>query len=1259
MIIRVTYADYTTDDNDELVVRVAGRAADGSRQVLKVYGCTPYFFAPADDVVMDGGDEIVDIDFGYEAYDGKELQKIFLSHPQQTEEIREEFSDSYESDIPFYRRVSLDGLSGYIRVPRGKTKLHMSEIETDVDPITPIKPRMMIGDIEVIPDYDVDFYTMKMEAEQPIICLTLWDSFEDKYHVLAWDSDEKIKGKSIISHIEEQWESFDDKEKYTESSMKLYRCKTERSLLEKTVSIIAKIRPDIIGGWNWVDFDHQYLLRRMDNVGIKLYKLSDVGYIQTWKLDNPRYGERLIPGLPGFDMMNAYAKDFIRHNLRSKALDYVSKQELGVGKVDNIEIKKEWEKDRSRLLAYNIIDTQLCVALERKHGIHDFYFELADLCSIQISDVQYPMRRVDGYIMSNRDDDEVLPIAKEKDISKGAGALVFPPPTGVLDWVGVLDLASLYPSVIISWNISPETITTDLEESDLTIPAMPAPDDIDGHLSEDNIKWKGDGVYGTKLEEEGLIPKYLKRLFPLRDEMKSKRDSHGPNSEKYKLYDQRQYATKVLMNCFSDDTEIITPNGINKISELEIGDEVYSINPETNELEIKNVIKTVRQKNLYGELHHIQNAGIDLKVTPNHNFLVDVPPSGNRLYSPYDELEKWTRYQIPDHEPKTGKSQKWYILSHMEGDIRLYHKRHGKTFVHNLPHNLSEEVGESVKNSQNPVGQTFYEISTGLYRENVEILHEWCNEIHIQYSRKHSSVPVRYEMDDWLRLVGWYIAEGTVREYPNTNCEQVSITQKTQKYRDEIKSLLERMGIKYSSNRNGIQISNTNIKRELEKSCGRLSKERRIPEWIFNLDSSHLNALHDAMMKGDDDERGGRYSTKSTQLKEDYSRLLVHLGKKPSISRDSGVWRIRPTCTNALCKGRNESVEEHDGDVVCVTVEDNHTLLAGRNGTFQWTGQTVYGVLGQKYWRLSDEHLTGLVTAGGRYVNWKGSVIAGELGYDALYSDTDSSFFQLGDNDDDDVDSVLERGRTIESNLNERMDELATEIGVGESHPYLDENGHHGNERHMFEWEFEKLYKRYLQGGKKKRYAGHIVWKEGEYVDKTDITGFESNRSDVPQIGAQSQEEVIEGILSGEGFESISANLREYIQGMREDFDVEVHGISKSYNPPYKVNLPIVRAVDYSNEYLDYNWEGGDRPWMIYVSQTPPGLPQTDVIALNWTDDVPDGFQIDYLRMMEKCFEQPLTRVLEIAGWTWTGVKEGVMQEGIGKKANPTGNPFQ
>jgi len=111
------------------------------------------------------------------------------------------------------------------------------------------------------------------------------------------------------------------------------------------------------------------------------------------------------------------------------------------------------------------------------------------------------MRLIDGYLMSLGDHDEILPSMDEKDIPANAGGLVFDPSDGISENVGVLDLKSLYPSGIISGNISTETLTKDEDEADILIPWMPEKEEeMGGEITKEDVEWDIDRGVGVKLD---------------------------------------------------------------------------------------------------------------------------------------------------------------------------------------------------------------------------------------------------------------------------------------------------------------------------------------------------------------------------------------------------------------------------------------------------------------------------------------------------------------------------------------------------------------------------------------------------------------------------------------------------------------------------------------------------------------------------------------------------------------------------------------
>ncbi|PSQ07332.1 DNA polymerase elongation subunit, partial [Halobacteriales archaeon QS_5_68_33] len=227
---------------------------------------------------------------------------------------------------------------------------------------------------------------------------------------------------------------------------------------------------------------------------------------------------------------------------------------------------------------------------------------------------------------------------------------------------------------------------------------------------------------------------------------------------------------------------------------------------------------------------------------------------------------------------------------------------------------------------------------------------------------------------------------------------------------------------------------------------------------------------------------------------------------------------------------------------------------------------------------------------------------------------------------------------------------------------------------HRFQIEFEKLYRRFFQAGKKKRYAGHTVWKEGKDVDDIDITGFEYQRSDIAPITKEVQREVIEMIVHGEDIEDVKDYVHEVIADF-EDGNVSLDdvgipgGIGKNLDN-YDTDTAQVRGAKYANLLLDTNFGNGSKPKRVYLEKVHPsffrrveeekGLDPAehplygefkrdpDVVCFEYEDQVPEAFAVDWDKMLEKTLRGPIARILEALDISWEEVRSGQEQTGLG-----------
>ena len=287
---------------------------------------------------------------------------------------------------------------------------------------------------------------------------------------------------------------------------------------------------------------------------------------------------------------------------------------------------------------------------------------------------------------------------------------------------------------------------------------------------------------------------------------------------------------------------------------------------------------------------------------------------------------------------------------------------------------------------------------------------------------------------------------------------------------------------------------------------------------------------------------------------------------------------------------------------------------------------TYYGVSGYPRFRLFDREIGSAATSVGRAIIEHTRRVIEQMGFKVIYGDTDSCMVQLAK--DSDKEQTIATARTIEKRLNESYKDFAkNELNADE---------------HFFSIKFEKIYARFFQAGKKKRYAGSLVWKEGKDVKETDIVGFEIRRSDTPQITKVVQQRVMEMILDGEGYDVIKAFLSEVIKKYRagkytlDEIGIP-GGIGKSLED-YGNDDAQVRGAKYANQYLHTEFGKGSKPKRIYIRTVTSKYPKTDVLCFEYADQVPPEFVVDWELMLEKSIKQPISRIIEALGWEWNDV---------------------
>ncbi len=242
----------------------------------------------------------------------------------------------------------------------------------------------------------------------------------------------------------------------------------EYSLLNDFIHwwMIEDNTPEVITGWNSELYDIPYLVRRLDRVlGEKLMKrMSPWGLVTEDEvyISGRKHISYDIGGISQLDYIKLYKK-FTYKAQESYRLDHIANVELGQKKLDHSEFdtfKDFYTKGWQKFVEYNIIDVELVDRLEDKMKLIELALTMAYDGKVNYEDVFSQVRMWDTIIYNYLKKRNIVIPPKEKTDkdSKYAGAYVKEPIPGVYDYVVNFDLNSLYPHLIMQFNVSPETL---------------------------------------------------------------------------------------------------------------------------------------------------------------------------------------------------------------------------------------------------------------------------------------------------------------------------------------------------------------------------------------------------------------------------------------------------------------------------------------------------------------------------------------------------------------------------------------------------------------------------------------------------------------------------------------------------------------------------------------------------------------------------------------------------------------------------------
>jgi len=396
------------------------RTEDNGKQQITILDFQPYFY-----VEDDNGE--------YRGLYGERLRKVYTDDPSRVKIERAKYPKTWEADVIYTRRFLIDrDIYKGIEFPEDQFFITKNDIKPcDVD----IKPLVMYLDIEVLQG---EGFPTPEKADEPVISFSFRTNKSDKYFTYILLPSRNSSGSihkrnnNIVVYVER-----------------------EEDLLCAFSDIIEKIKPDIITGWNIINFDFIYLKNR--------FKKLELQWVDEREFEV-------------FDLLEGYKKIFSQPSYTLKRIAEIE----GIEKHESIETFKgsigyyETE-DIEKFVEYNRKDVEYVYEIDKKHSLIDYFLELKHFTGLESIE--------STLISSVLIDTMLLRIAKERGVAlptrpetrekkKYEGAFVMAEKAGLYENIAVFDFSSYYPSIVLNFSLSPETIDKDENKREGIVPEL-------------------------------------------------------------------------------------------------------------------------------------------------------------------------------------------------------------------------------------------------------------------------------------------------------------------------------------------------------------------------------------------------------------------------------------------------------------------------------------------------------------------------------------------------------------------------------------------------------------------------------------------------------------------------------------------------------------------------------------------------------------------------------------------------------------------
>jgi len=481
--------------NNSIVI--FSRTETNARNIQTISDFPQYFYCDEIEEIIKS-DKIVSIsETQKKTIFGKSIKKITVRNPYDIVQLRNMFRQTYEADIPVVWRYYIDQIK---EIPRENLRKFYLDIET-----------------ADMPDTHLD--------NQPITCIGIYDNYTDYYYTFIIDE-------AVSDYTLEQ------REKHS-----IYRCKTEYILLDKFVRFVDEMDPDMIIAHNGDKFDFPVIVGRLIRLQVLGYgKMSPLGIV---KRDNA-FGDwkTKVAGRIMFDFLGAKTGFGIKGGIRGllNGRDITVKDANGDEKIVRI---KRWSlgylaqfvhmqkgdysgvETIDEMIKYNKLDVSIMLELDKFFNVTEYYHNMQILIGCPFEATYFNTNMIDFFLMK-RFPQYVFPTKPARGKFDGdetiKGADVTVTKRGLYKILRVVDQTSLYPSVVVSWNMSPETLDPN---GDIIV---------------------GNGVRFSSARM-GMIPEAIQFLLDIRLKYK-KLAKNEPDSYKAQMYDLLSNGYKTLLVSF-------------------------------------------------------------------------------------------------------------------------------------------------------------------------------------------------------------------------------------------------------------------------------------------------------------------------------------------------------------------------------------------------------------------------------------------------------------------------------------------------------------------------------------------------------------------------------------------------------------------------------------------------------------------------------------------------------------------------------------